>query len=74
MEDETEQTSLILDSKTTLGFKENIASEIVIMPLFTSVSTSRLLITCSQHIVALLQKVLIINIINALFTPQLTNG
>ena len=40
MEDEREQSSLILDSKTTLGFRENVASEIVSTPLLNSVIAS----------------------------------
>ena len=40
MEDENEQASLILDSKTTSGFRENVLSEIVTTPLLSSISTS----------------------------------
>ena len=40
MEDEKEQASLILDSKTTSGFRENVVSEIVTTPLLSSISTS----------------------------------
>ena len=39
-EDGKEQASLILHSKTTLEFSENVASEIVSTPLMSSVSTS----------------------------------
>ena len=59
MEDEKEQASLILDSKTTSGFRENVVSEIVTTPLLSSISTSIFLITQSQHRVTILQKVLI---------------
>ena len=40
MEDEKEQTSLIFDSKTTLGFRENDASGVRTTPLLSSLSTS----------------------------------
>ena len=40
MVDEKEQTYLILDLKTTLGFRENVAPEIVSTPLLNSTSTS----------------------------------
>ena len=40
MDDEKEQTNLTLDSKTTLGFRENFPSEIVSTPLLKSVNTS----------------------------------
>ena len=40
MADEKEQTDLILDLKTTLGFRENVAPEIVSTPLLNSTSTS----------------------------------
>ena len=58
MEDEMEQTSFILDSKTSLGFRENLVSKIVSTAFLSSVST-RLLITRSRHTVTLLQNVLI---------------
>ena len=40
LEDEKEHTYLILDSKTSLGFRENVASEIISTSLLNSVSTS----------------------------------
>ena len=40
MEYEKEQKSLISDLKTTLGFRENVTSEIVCTPLLNYVSTS----------------------------------
>ena len=42
MEDEKEQTSLIMDSKTSLGFRENVTSEVGSMPLLSYVSTSNI--------------------------------
>ena len=39
MEDEKEQTSLILNPKTTLGFREYVASGVVSTPLLNSVCT-----------------------------------
>ena len=59
-EDQKEQTYLILDSKTTLVFRENVASEIASTPLLNSVSIPN--ISDSQHTMTLLQKVLIITI------------
>ena len=68
MENEKEQTSLMLGSETKLLFRENIATEIASTPLlnYDSISLQVFLTAHSQHTVTLLGKVLIFTILKFL--------